>query len=199
MSSKYFIQNQRNDVNHFNYYYFTNVFSNEELNLIKSIGESLPITKAKTVGEDGFLNESSYRKSEVSWIPENDDHLWLYNKISTYADMANKEMRWNFDIWGYQDILQYTVYHGDGGHYDWHVDMGPGISNRKMSVVIQLSDPNEYEGGELQINPGGNIMTVPKQLGLICFFPSFLLHRVTPLTSGTRRSLVTWLCGANFR
>lgn len=199
MSSKYFIESQRNDVNHFNYYYFVNVFTNDELELIKKIGGNLPINSATTVGGSGNEAVSSYRKSEVSWIPEKEEYMWLYDRISNYADIANKEMRWNFDIWGYQDILQYTVYHGDGGHYDWHVDMGPTISNRKMSVVLQLSDPSEYEGGELQMNPGGNILTVPKQLGLICFFPSFLLHRVTPLTSGTRRSLVTWLCGSNFR
>ena len=106
---------------------------------------------------------------------------------------------WNFDIWGYQDLLQYTKYYGDGGHYDWHADLGPGISNRKLSCVLQLSTPEEYEGGELQMNPGGDIMSVPKGLGVLCFFPSFLLHRVTPLTSGTRKSLVTWLCGANLR
>ena len=121
-----------------------------------------------------------------------------HKKIADYAIIANKEM-WNFDIWGYHDSLQYTRYYGNGGHYDWHADLGPGLSNRKLSVVLQLSDPSEYEGGDLEINPGGNIMTVPKEMGLICFFPSFLLHRVTPLTSGNRITLVTWLCGANLR
>ena len=106
---------------------------------------------------------------------------------------------WDFDIWGYHDSLQYTVYNGDGGHYDWHADLGPGLSNRKLSVVLQLSEGTDYDGGELQINPGGSILSVPKQLGLLCFFPSFLLHRVTPVTSGKRISLVTWLCGANLR
>jgi PKHD-type hydroxylase len=92
-----------------------------------------------------------------------------------------------------------TNYYGDGGHYDWHADLGPGISNRKLSVVLQLSDPKDYVGGDLQMNTGGAITTVPKEYGLLCFFPSFVLHRVTPLTSGTRTSLVTWLCGANLR
>ena len=106
---------------------------------------------------------------------------------------------WNFDIWGYHDSLQYTVYNGDGGHYDWHADLGPGLSNRKLSVVLQLSEGTDYDGGELQINPGGSILSVPKQLGLLCFFPSFLLNRVTPLSSGVRLSLVTWFRGANLR
>lgn len=80
-----------------------------------------------------------------------------------------------------------------------YADLGVGISNRKLSVVLQLSNPNEYEGGELQMNTGGSIINVPKEKGLICFFPSFVLHRVTPLSSGLRRSLVTWLCGVNLR
>jgi PKHD-type hydroxylase len=141
---------------------------------------------------------SDYRKSEIAWIGDNDDTRWLFEKMADLCKIANKNM-WNFDIWGYQDGFQYTVYYGDGGHYDWHADLGPGISNRKISCVLQLSDPGEYEGGDLQMNPGGNILTVPKGLGTLCFFPSFLLHRVTPLNGGVRKSLVNWFCGANFR
>ena len=189
MSSSYlFINQQRNHVNFLNYYYYSNAFTLEEIGKIKRMGESIPKQIAVT----------GYRKSEVSWIQETQDSQWLYEKIANYAMAANKEM-WNFDIWGYQDSLQYTTYYGNGGHYDWHVDLGPNMSNRKLSVVLQLADPNDYIGGDLEINSGGPILQVPRQLGLLCFFPSFLLHRVTPLTSGTRTSLVTWLCGANLR
>lgn len=197
MSSKYFIQEERNNVNHLNYYYFTSAFTSAEIIKIREIGDNLNKITAATGGGD-VNNVSDYRKSEISWIPETEQYQWLYKKIADYAIIANKEM-WNFDIWGYHDSLQYTRYYGNGGHYDWHADLGPGLSNRKLSVVLQLSDPSEYEGGDLEINPGGNIMTVPKEMGLICFFPSFLLHRVTPLTSGNRITLVTWLCGANLR
>lgn len=194
-----FVSNQRNNVNHFNYYYFTKAFTDQELEKIIQLGESLVKTKATTVGQDGEDGHiSNYRKSEVSWIGKNDNSNWIYERISDLAIKANSEM-WNFDIWDFQDDLQYTTYYGDGGHYDWHADLGPGISNRKLSIVLQLSEPNEYEGGDLQMNPGGNILSVPKEKGLICFFPSFMLHRVTPLTSGLRRSLVVWLCGANLR
>jgi len=195
--SKQFLANERNNVNHFNYYYYSNAFTPEELDVIKTIGNSYPKQQAEVGGGDDS-QVSDYRKSEISWIPEEPNNQWLYDKISDYAITANKEM-WNFDIWGYHDTLQFTNYYGDGGHYDWHADLGPGISNRKLSVVLQLSDPNDYVGGELQMNTGGGITSVPKQYGLLCFFPSFVLHRVTPLTSGTRTSLVTWLCGANLR
>jgi PKHD-type hydroxylase len=196
MSSKNFLPEQRNDVNHLNYYYFASAFTESELALIKEIADKIPKQKA-SVGTEGNISE--YRISDVAWINDSDDTEWLYSKIADYAKIANREM-WNFDIWGYQDNLQYTNYYGDGGgHYDWHLDLGPGLSNRKLSVVLQLSDPSEYVGGNLEMNVGGSILTVPKEKGLICFFPSFLLHRVTPLTSGTRTSLVTWLCGANLR
>jgi PKHD-type hydroxylase len=195
--SKHFISEQRNNVNHFNYYYYKSAFTNEELNEIKKIGESFPKEKAH-IGSGEASEVSDYRISDVSWIQENESTEWIYEKLAYYSKQANKEM-WNFDIWGYQDMLQYTNYYGDGGHYDWHADLGPGISNRKLSVVLQLSDPSEYVGGDLQMNIGGSILTVPREFGLLCFFPSFVLHRVTPLTSGLRTSLVTWLCGANLR
>lgn len=196
--SNHFLPEQRNNVNHLNYYYFTNAFTPEEITKIIQIGENLPMKKGTTVGSDETEEVSTYRISEVSWIDETEETSWIYEKIANYAKIANKEM-WNFDIWNFQDPLQFTKYEGNGGHYDWHADLGPGISNRKLSCVLQLSSPEEYDGGVLQMNPGGNIIEVPKSLGTICFFPSFLLHRVTPLSSGVRKSLVTWLCGANFR
>lgn len=197
-SNNKFVQNQRNNVNHFNYYYFTDVFTNQEIEKIIEIGESQPKIKATTVGEDESQHESEYRVSDISWLSNNPKTDWVFERIAGLAIKANTEM-WNFDIWDFQDDLQYTSYYGNGGHYDWHADLGVGISNRKLSVVLQLSDSDEYEGGDLQMNTGGSILNVPRQKGLICFFPSFVLHRVTPLSSGLRRSLVTWLCGANLR
>jgi PKHD-type hydroxylase len=197
-SNNKFVSIQRNNVNHFNYYYFTDVFTENEIEQIIEIGESQPKVKATTVGEDANEGTSDYRVSDIAWLSNNPKTKWVFDRIADLAIKANTEM-WNFDIWDFQDDLQYTSYYGNGGHYDWHADLGVGISNRKLSVVLQLSGAEEYEGGELQMNTGGSIINVPKQKGLICFFPSFVLHRVTPLSSGLRRSLVTWLCGANLR
>jgi len=197
-SNNKFVSNQRNNVNHFNYYYFTIVFTDQEIEQIIEFGESQPNIKATTVGEDVSQQVSEYRVSDIAWLSNNPKTKWVYDRISDLAIKANNEM-WNFDIWDFQDDLQYTSYYGNGGHYDWHADLGVGISNRKLSIVLQLSNADEYEGGELQMNTGGTILNVPKEKGLICFFPSFVLHRVTPLSSGLRRSLVTWLCGANLR
>jgi len=195
--TRYFLDDHRGEINHLNYYYFTDAFSKEEILEIRKLGDSSPKVSGTTVS-DLQDHVSDYRKSEIAWLGDTEKNRWIFEKMANLCKIANKTM-WNFDIWGYQDGFQYTVYYGDGGHYDWHADLGPGISNRKISCVLQLSEPDEYDGGDLQINPGGNIMTVPKGLGTLCFFPSFLLHRVTPLNSGVRKSLVNWFCGANFR
>ena len=82
---------------------------------------------------------------------------------------------------------------------EYGYNLGPSISNRKLSCVIQLSDPNDYEGGDLQLNNGSGVVTIEKKKGRVVFFSSFVLHRVTPVTNGTRISLVTWLSGRNLR
>jgi PKHD-type hydroxylase len=178
-------------------YFINNSFTKEELEWIGNLQELYPYQDA-SIGEDNRSQlDESIRKSKIKWIHHDDKSWWLYDKLANYIQEANKS--WGFTINSIIDSIQYTEYYEGGGHYDWHADLGPGLSNRKLSCVLQLSDPGEYEGGELQMNVGGSILSVPKELGLICFFPSFLLHRVTPLTSGVRTSLVTWLCGANLR
>jgi PKHD-type hydroxylase len=195
--SRKFLRSHRTNIDHFNYYYFEDGFTPEECDKIIALAEALPKQAGTTVGQ---LEEvvSDYRKSVISWVPQEPEYFWLYDKITNMAQIANSSM-WNYDIWGYDDDLQYTRYYDDGGHYDWHADLGPGISNRKLSCVIQLSDPEDYEGGDLQLNPGGGVTTIPKKRGQVTFFSSFVLHRVTPVVSGTRISLVTWLAGANLR
>ena len=106
----------------------------------------------------------------------------------------------NFDMFGFNESMQYTVYEGSAnGHYDWHLDIGPSINYRKVSVVVQLSEPEAYVGGDLELHPGNNSFAVPRRKGAIVLFPSFLLHRVTPLTSGLRRSLVLWAGGEHYK
>ena len=185
----------RTNLDHMNYYYFQDGFSEDEVTKIINIGDSHPKQEALT-GADNKATD--YRTSEISWISDEIKYQWLFDKVADLALVANREM-WNYDIWGFEDGLQYTIYYDNGGHYDWHVDLGPGMSNRKLSCVIQLSDPDEYEGGELQMNNGSQILSVPKKKGLVTFFSSFVLHRVTPVTKGTRKSLVAWMSGPNLR
>jgi PKHD-type hydroxylase len=84
--------------------------------------------------------------------------------------------------------------------YGWHQDYGGKLSpSRKLSLVLQLTDPAQYEGGNLQVMTSGEPKSVRKQRGLIAAFPAYTLHQVTPVTQGTRQSLVAWISGPQFR
>jgi PKHD-type hydroxylase len=82
--------------------------------------------------------------------------------------------------------------------YGWHQDFGGGIS-RKLSMAVQLSDPSEYDGGALQVMTSGEPQSIPKKRGMIAVFPSYILHQVTPVTRGSRQSLVAWVSGPPFK
>ena len=121
------------------------------------------------------------------------------------------------------DSLQYTTYYGDGGHYDWHVDGGSDHNSvytkentkwrnyygkvRKLSMTVNLSDENDYEGGDLMFKIGSGfdgkkdteVCEAIKKKGSIVVFPSFIHHKISPINSGNRYSLVMWTLGKPFR
>ena len=182
-----------------NYYFYKEGFNKEELNIIEQSVSDLPWHIATTVGGD----DSNNRKSNIKWIPQNDNWWWLYEKLSNMAVAANNEL-WNFDLQHIPEQIQYTEYHAPAGHYDWHQDIGPGmLSKRKISITVQLSEPNEYEGGTLQLFRGGStegpFIEAEKAAGCVFIFPSYMMHRVTPVTKGTRKSFVLWLGGGHYR
>jgi PKHD-type hydroxylase len=178
------------------YYWFETGFSSEEVNLIVKNAKNYESQKATIVGED---KENTIRKSNIKWLPVNDEWNWVYDRVSNQIMEANKAL-WQFNLHTIIDNIQYTEYEGNGGHYDWHLDIGPrSINHRKVSVVVQLSDPDDYVGGNLELHPGSNSFAVPRGKGTVVVFPSFLLHRVTPLTSGLRRSLVLWAGGEPYK
>jgi PKHD-type hydroxylase len=97
--------------------------------------------------------------------------------------------------------LQYTVYNGSAhSNYQKHLDVGRQFPNRKLSFSVQLSDDAEYIGGDLRFHYIKNQPEVaPREKGTVVFFPSWIVHDVTPVTQGTRRSLVGWVNGPNFK
>jgi PKHD-type hydroxylase len=136
------------------------------------------------------------RDSRIVSIPPNPDTQWIFQKIQAAVLRANQLYR--HELVGFREGLQVATY-TNGGHYGWHLDIGKGsMSTRKLSVSVQLTDAHEYQGGDLEFlcleNPN-----VPKSIGAAIIFPSFLPHRVTPVTSGTRKSLVAWIHGPSFR
>jgi PKHD-type hydroxylase len=113
---------------------------------------------------------------------------------------ANEQFH-NFELTGFPDDFQYTVYHStEGGHYDWHMDLSTRQPiPRKLSLSIQLSDPDDYEGCDLQFYGHHQLETAPRTRGTAIVFPSYILHRVTPVISGTRKALVAWAGGPKFK
>lgn len=144
----------------------------------------------------------SVRKCVVKWLGPGDGGAPLYEAVRFTAMFAN-EACWDFVISDFTGPLQFTDYEGAGAHYDWHTDWGPGVGAlRKLSVTIQLSEPEDYVGGDLELMD----MDVPpaaraamRSRGAAVVFPSFIQHRVTPIVSGRRKSLVAWLGGSAFR
>ena len=194
MQHSYIIESEENASQE--YYWFKNGFSKEHLNRLSKDIESIPFVDATTYTEPN----PTIRKSKVKWIPQNETFEWLYDLIKELAVEANSI--WKFDIHTIIENIQYTEYYAaDNGHYTWHQDIGPGnASKRKISVTIQLSDATEYEGGDLQIWRGGNsIQTAPRGAGVSVLFPSYMMHRVSPMKRGIRKSLVLWIGGSHYK
>ncbi len=105
----------------------------------------------------------------------------------------------NFDLFGITEGLQFTNYTAPSGNYGKHVDRSFSIPIRKLSMSIQLSNPNEYEGGDLLLHEGEEGIPLLKEQGTLLLFPSYILHEVTPVTKGERNSLVTWITGTPFK
>lgn len=182
-----------------NYYYYTNGFNSEELDKVYKDVATLDFEQATTI--DSKSNGKEIRSSSVKWIPNTSQWSWLYFKLMDLAVQANNAL-WHFDLYSVQDLIQYTEYYAtENGHYTWHQDFGPGTpSLRKISITVQLSGPDEYEGGDLEYWQGGNnIIQAPKDKGVVFIFPSYMMHRVTPVTKGIRRSFVLWVGGEHYK
>ena len=182
------------------YYFFRDGFDKGELAKIESNVAKLPFNNATTAGG----HDKKLRSSSVKWIPQNDDWYWLYETLADYATQANFAL-WNFDLHQIPEQIQYTEYYAtEQGHYDWHADIGPGLlSKRKISITVQLSEPDEYEGGDMEVFKGGSMKgpfdQAPRKAGCVFIFPSFMMHRVAPVTKGTRKSFVLWLGGNHYK
>lgn len=182
----------------------------------------------KTLQDLHSSEETAYvRDSNVTWLRDQ----WIYDELLPHINKANVKANWNWDI-DYCEDLQFTVYknnqfygwHADGGS-DWgaiyrrkvqgvtpndnkkYVDVEQLVGKvRKISMTLNLSRPEDYEGGELKFDFGPHsevdrykICEEIKPQGSMIVFPSFLHHCVAPVTSGTRYSLVLWAVGDPFK
>jgi len=176
-----------------NFYQVDDYFSDFEIEeIINFCGKIERISGSVSGSEE----PTDYRSSEISWIPINKFTYSLYQKITKLILDVNESF-YKFDLVSFER-LQFTRYSSHYyGLYDRHTDCGSihnGIE-RKLSMVIQLSNPQEYAGGDLILYTSKIPSIIERKRGRIVFFPSHILHEVTPVTSGNRLSLVGWISG----
>ena len=160
------------------------LFLEEEVEQIIELGDALVLEEGK-IKDDKV--DHSVRNSKIAWIHPEKDTWWLFDR----AIMVFKS---SLPFSSLQS-MQYTVYDSKGSHYDWHRDVGSGdnIAKARINVaVLQLSNPNEYKGGVLQIKYEDQVIDVMKTKGMVTTFPIQLEHKVTPVTSGVRKTLIMW-------
>lgn len=177
--------------------YIPNVLLQHEIDQVNQLWDAEKSIRAGVSGGDGTMKDD-LRKTSIFGLENTPEHRFLFEKLAMYAVQCNNE-RYGFDVHGFMEPLQLMTY-GHDDFFDWHLDFGVGpASGRKLSMTIQLSDPEDYEGGELQFMINQNIVSAPKEKGTMIVFPSFILHRVNPVTSGTRKSIVGWVGGPPYR
>lgn len=172
-------------------------FNIEELDSLQERAKNN--TDAALVGTN-LQNNPDVRRSEISWLEDNKENSWLFKKVGHITSCLNSDF-FRFNLSCFAEQAQITNYSSENqGKYDWHLDNSTANQPfRKLSIVLQLTDPEDYEGGELQILVGQNPTVIEKKRGLLTVFPSNTLHRVTPVTQGSRQSLVLWITGEPFR
>ena len=168
--------------------------SKQQINEILNLVDNNSLFNAPVFSSSKSIQKK--RSSKICWVNESwvQELLWEYileaNKKTFHVDVINKSE------------IQFTEYRSDeGGKYDWHHDVNWNAQeglDRKLSISIQLSDKTDYLGGDFEFEEINSSMDF-KGIGTIIIFPSYLRHRVTKVTSGTRRSLVAWFYGPNWK
>lgn len=175
-------------------YHIEEAFTSQFCDNLLHLGEQKQIEEAKI--KDG--NQVN-RQSKVSWIKDKQV------EITKAINRVNKKNNWNFELSAIEP-LQYTIY-GEKDFYDWHIDSHTKPYDngliRKISFTICLNE--DYEGGEFELctptpkKLDKNIILNDLVLGTVISFPSFIWHKVHPVTSGVRKVLVGWTLGPTFK
>ena len=173
-------------------------FSAEDCARITQMAETAPAQDAGLVRN---ATDHNLRRADLVWLDDVAEADWVMDRIITLVRDANRQI-YGYDLTDFSESAQVARYGADReGHFDWHSDIGDGrlAARRKLTMVVQLSEPSAYSGGALELMPGAGVFTADTAQGTATFFPSFVLHRVTPVTEGERRSLTIWCHGPAFR
>ncbi|MCH9621751.1 MAG: PKHD-type hydroxylase YbiX [Chlamydiia bacterium] len=185
------------------YYLYERELPKNFCNAMLSMFKEHDAEKAGVYRENKTEIQTEVRNNSIKWINNSD----IIEIMQLYVQKANEDAGWNFDITTYE-TPQLSCYAPEQ-FYDWHIDVGVELPEdtqfRKLSVSISLNE--DYKGGDFEIehwcapditNRKTNIKGM-RETGSIVVFPSFLHHRVTPVTTGKRYSLVCWFRGPPFK
>lgn len=169
--------------------------SRETIDFILKEIEPLEYVEAKIFS--GNKKKDKVRRSHIKWCSHNNA---IRNILWSFVSQSNRNA-FGFDVTDIGDI-QYTEYLAiDEGHYDIHHDIdwnSEKFFDRKLSITVQLSEPEEYQGGDFEFTECKS-PTDYKKLGTVLVFPSYLQHKVTPVIKGKRKSLVAWFEGPRWK
>ncbi|HEY4134086.1 MAG TPA: 2OG-Fe(II) oxygenase [Alphaproteobacteria bacterium] len=181
-----------------NFVWGAGAFTDAELDKINAYAETLPAQQVK-VGDD-LQNRPDLNRSITRWLIPSAETQWIYQKIGTMVALLNMQ-HYKYDLTGFDEPLYHVTYPASQrGHYDWHADVSvDGQPMRKLSITFQMTDPAAYDGGDLEMNWTGTSQKCPRERGKLILFPSRQLHRVTPVTRGSRSALVAWVVGPPLR
>lgn len=177
------------------YIHFPGFFSKDECQKIKSIMNKVETVRAQVEADGSGAEVENVRSTTICGIEAEKSYAWIFQKLADAIVQANYDI-WGYELLGFSEVIQISRY-DVGDHYDWHMDIGGGVlSQRKLSVVAQLTDSSEYEGGDLEFFKHG---LAPRDQGTLILFPSFMHHRVLEIKKGVRHSLVAWLSGNPYK
>ena len=190
------------------FYILDDIFSNEEMDRLTAYCKDLGTEKAQVMQSRGnIVTDEKLRLAGIMMHRVNRENKWIFERVLDAFEMANRDA-YNFELDGF-NVFQYSEYKDPGAHYEYHMDVSFASVNdrfiigRKLSLSIMLNDESEFSGGEFQMIIDSQTMekpiTVPHRRGRFVFFPAFIVHRVAPVKSGTRKSLVFWALGPKFR
>lgn len=173
-------------------------FSSDECAMIVSACQDQTPKDARVLGQ---RQDHNLRRADLVWLDDVPHMGWVMDRIIDLVRQANRDA-FDFDLRSFSESAQVARYGSEReGHFDWHADIGDGpiASKRKLTMVVQLSTGEDYEGGSLDVMPSSQTVSAKRDKGCATVFPSFLLHRVTPVTKGERYSLTIWAHGPAFR
>lgn len=171
---------------------------------LRECAEIIRVVDSRLFADAGLVRgerNDNIRRARIAWLDSEGEDLWVFERLMDTVIKANRK-HFEFDLTEFAEKMQVAWYDaGQGGHFDWHIDQGDGqfAARRKLTMVVQLSDGESYEGGDLELNANGCPRAVSRRLGSATLFPSFTPHRVTPMARNSRYSMTTWVHGPAFR